>query len=50
MHPGDNTHTLFVVVGGLHYSLNFLRAVSRAFVHNLDGDDATIVQPLNHFL
>ena len=48
VHPGDDAHALVVVVGGLHHGFHFLAAVGGAFVHHLDGDDAAVVQSVDH--
>ena len=50
MHPCDDTHTLVVVVGSLHYGLHLVGTVGCALVNHLDGDNARIVQTIHHLL
>ncbi len=50
VHPGDDSHALLVVVGGLHHGLDLLAGIGRALIDNLHGNDAGGVQALDHFL
>ena len=48
VHPCDNTNTLLVVIRSLHDSLYFGRRICCAFINNLNRNDSTIVESIDH--
>lgn len=50
MHPSDDTDAMLVGIGSHHHVLHLMGVVGSAFINNLDGQTAGIVQTSHHLL